>query len=402
MKKTFKVFKIYLILNEYIILHLIKLIKGINPFTLFFIASSLIAQESSPISKISFNGDFRFRIEQDWNSQKSDGSYREDRTRLRYRIRLGLNYQANNWLSFGTRIRTGDSKKQQDPHLTLGEGFKEFSGLPILFEKAYANFEYKWFSGWVGKNTFPFEKENELFWNDNVYPEGVAINGLFFFENDIMQSLKINIGHFISSSSGTSLSEDSYFQGIQFVASLLKNKVKFYPAIYFFNKMPDVPDGNSTYNIDYSILHIGGNLEIANNPKMKVGLDYYNNFKSLSRNDSIPIDLRNQKQGLVVYIGLDMLKTEGDWALKLTCLHMEKYAVLDYFAQNDWVRWDYSSQNSPDGRLTNFKGFEIMIGYNISNKINLIMRGFAVNQIIPLGLEKETGNRIRLDFNIKF
>jgi hypothetical protein len=43
-----------------------------------------------------------------------------------------------------------------------------------------------------------------------------------------------------------------------------------------------------------------------------------------------------------------------------------------------------------------------MLGYNISNKMNLILRGFAVNQIIPLGLQKETGDRVRLDFNIKF
>jgi hypothetical protein len=398
----YQIFKRNFILSSYLIIAFKSLNKSISLFILLFITAPLIAQENSLISKMNFEGDFRFRIEEDWNSKKSDGSFRDDRTRLRYRVRLGLNYQANDWVSFGTKIRTGAPNKQQDPQLTLGEGYKEFNGLPIVFEKAYAKFDYKWISAWVGKNTFPFEKENELFWSDNVFPEGVALNGMFLFKNNLISSLKINTGHFISNSNGKSLSEDSYFQGLQFVAVLLKNKVKFYPAIYYFNQMPNIPDGNSTYNIDYSILHIGTNVKVVDNPKIEAGLDYYKNFLNLNNNDSIPLNLRNQNKGIVTYVGVGKLKDKGDCLIKLTYTYLEKYAAVDYFAQNDWVRWDYSSQNSPDGRLTNFKGFDIMLGYNISNKMNLILRGFAVNQIIPLGLQKETGDRVRLDFNIKF
>ena len=91
--------------------------------------------DTTNTKKLSFTGDFRFRIEQDWNSRKSDGAYRDDRTRLRYRVRFGFNYQYNQWISFGARIRTGNPIKQQDPQLTLGDGFKEFSTLPIGFEK---------------------------------------------------------------------------------------------------------------------------------------------------------------------------------------------------------------------------------------------------------------------------
>ncbi len=58
------------------------------------LTSSIFSQtDSTLIKKLTFTGDFRFRIEQDWNSKKSDGTYRENRSRLRYRFRFGANYQ---------------------------------------------------------------------------------------------------------------------------------------------------------------------------------------------------------------------------------------------------------------------------------------------------------------------
>ncbi len=80
-------------------------------------------QEASSNSKLSFNADFRFRVEQDWNSRKSDGSYRDNRTRLRFRARVGFHYQLNDWASFGARICTGNPLKQQYPQITLGTAF---------------------------------------------------------------------------------------------------------------------------------------------------------------------------------------------------------------------------------------------------------------------------------------
>ena len=162
------------------ILNCIENSSQMNPFLfliLFFLyAFSAFSQKDTDSSKLSFEADFRFRIEQDWDSRKEDGSYREDRTRLRYRARVGAQYQLNEHYSFGLRIRTGNPKKQQDPQLTLGEGAEEFGTLSLGFEKAYFKFEKKGYILWLGKNSFPFEKNNELFWSDNVYPEGISLD----------------------------------------------------------------------------------------------------------------------------------------------------------------------------------------------------------------------------------
>jgi len=351
---------------------------------------------------VTFTGDFRFRIEQDWNSRKSDGTYRDNRSRLRYRFRFGMNYQLIEWAEFGMRIRTGFREKQQDPHLTLGEGFKEFSTIPIGFEKLYFKAHYKKISGWLGKNTFPFVKQNELFWSDNVFPDGVFISGLIPFENSFIQSLQLNGGHFILGTSGTTFDQDQYFQGFQVVTSHINKKLTVFPSFYYFHEMPNIPDGNETYYLDYSILQIGTNATIIEKPNIIVGLDYYHNLENLNRYDSIPISFKNQKQGVVASIGIGKLKTRGDWAVGTTFSYIEKYAIVDFLAQNDWVRWDYSSYGSPDGRLSNFKGLELNAAYLIRKNFRLKVRCFMVEQLIPFGISKETGNRIRLDLDIGF
>lgn len=69
--------------------------------TLLFLASGLAAQtDSTIIKKLQFTGDFRFRVEHDWNSQNENGQRRNDRSRLRYRFRFGAQYQLDEH-SFG-------------------------------------------------------------------------------------------------------------------------------------------------------------------------------------------------------------------------------------------------------------------------------------------------------------
>lgn len=372
-------------------------------FFFVLITPNLISQNDSTASKkLTFTGDFRFRIEQDWNSRKSDGNYRDNRSRLRYRFRFGANYQVTEWAEFGMRIRTGFREKQQDPQLTLGEGFKEFSTVPIGFEKMYFKAQYGKFMGWLGKNTFPFERQNELFWSDNVFPDGVFVSGLFPFESSIINSLKINASHFILSSSESTFDQDQYLQGIQAVTKHWNDRLTLFPSFYYFHQMPNIPDGNETYNLDYSILHIGAKAKIIEKPYLEVGVDYYNNLENLNRIDSIPLKFKNQKNGVVASVNFGKLNARGDWAVGTTFSYLEKYAIVDFLAQNDWVRWDYSSYGSPDGRVTNFKGLELNAAYLIRKNFLLKMRFFMVDQLVPLGVSKETGNRIRLDLDIGF
>ena len=375
-----------------------------NLFYILFLLTipiTLNAQKDSLESKVVFNSDFRFRSEQDWDSKKSNGTYREDRTRLRYRVRAGFTYQHNKWASFGIRARTGNPKKQQDPQLTLGNGSKEFGTLPIALEKAYFKGKKKNISFWLGKNSFPFKKQNELFWSDNVYPEGVFIQKNFSTSSNFLSQLAVNGGHFIMNTRGKTLMADTYFQGFQLVTSF-NELFNLFPAIYIFKNVQNIPDGGETYYLDYTIIHIGSSVKLSKSPLIQLEADYHYNIENYSNTDSIPTPLRDQNTGLVVALNYGQLKEKGDWKFKVSYTEMQRYAAVDFMAQNDWARWDYSSLGSPDGRLTNFKGVELVAGYNLEKNLSLKIKYYLVEELINLGTTKETGNRVRLDLDINF
>ncbi|MDN5200557.1 putative porin [Fulvivirgaceae bacterium BMA10] len=377
--------------------------KIVLPIFLFFTGYVYSqAQNNSTENKLKFSGDFRFRVEHDWDSKKGDGTYREDRSRLRYRFRFGAHYAHNDWASFGAQIRTGNLNDQQGPHVTLGGKSGEFSTVALGFEKIYFEAQHKSFKGWIGKNTFPFFKQDELFWNDNVYPEGVAISFTHPINTIFFNSLNINTAHFIISSNNATFGQDSYFQGLQMVNKHWDNKIIFFPGFYYFNALANIPDGKGSFNIRYAILHLGSTFTLSSQPKIVAGIDFYNNVDDLGSNDSIPVHLNDQRKGYVLNVKVGELKEKGDWALHLYYAHIEKYAIVDYFAQNDWGRWDYSGQGASGSRLSNSNGFEFRIGYALGEKFNLILRAYTLRQLVAEQTFKETGKRIRLDLNIGF
>lgn len=377
-------------------------LRSILALSLLLATVATSAQSDSLRARFSFNSDFRFRLEQDWNSRKPDGTFRDDRTRLRYRFRAGFKYQHNNWASVGARLRTGDPAKQQDPQLTLGEGFKEFGTLPFALEMTYFKAEHKGYTLWLGKNSFPFEKQNELFWSDNVFPEGAFLKKKFELKSGFLNAVGLSGGHFVMNARGKSLDLDSYLQGMQLSLEFLDKRLSFFPTLYLFRNIQNIPDGADTYLLDYSIFHVGGSAVLLKKPFINVEGDYYINLEDYGTNDSIPATLKNQKSGWVAALGCGTLKDKGDWHFKITYNYMQRYAAVDFLAQNDWARWDYASNNSPDGRLTNYHGAEVVAGYMLAKGLSLRVKYYLVEQIIPYGIATETGSRIRFDLDIKF
>ena len=97
------------------------------------VPSTLRAQQEQP-RKLNFYGDFRFRAEVDRDSQRSDGTQRDDRDRLRFRARFGFNYQYDERISFGLRVRSGTAAATQSPHVTLGS---ELTPKTFSLDKAF-------------------------------------------------------------------------------------------------------------------------------------------------------------------------------------------------------------------------------------------------------------------------
>ena len=371
-------------------------------FFMLLASNSSQAQEPVKKKKLFFKADLRARAEQDWNSRKSDGTYRDDRFRVRFRVRAQLEYKPKDWATFGLRFRTGYPEKQQDPHLTIGDGYHEFESVPIGFDKLYFKYDKNWFSGWVGRNTFPFEKTNELFWSDNIWLDGLYLSAKHKPSPNWIDEVTYAGGLFTMLNSFSTFADDSFIAILQIKTEHFDNRLKVFPGFYHFNRMPDIPDGNETFRFEYSIVQLGAEALVFKNPKITMGLDLYRNVQNYDKNESIEDRFKNQKNGFIGSVVWGSLTKKGDFALGAYYTYLERYAAVDFIAQNDWVRWDYSGQGSRDGRLTNFKGLELMAGYRISKMLQLKARYFMVEQLIAYGPALENGNRIRLDLDFRF
>lgn len=359
----------------------------------------VFAQEDSTKSILSYEMDFRFRLEQDWASRQSNGSMREDRSRMRYRFRAGAKLEKS-WYSFGVRMRTGDQRKQQDPQLTLGTGLKEFGTLPIGFEKVYFNGQFDQFRFSLGKIDYPFTKSNELFWSDNVFLEGVSVEQRFDLGMDRLNPLKLSAGHFIISSNGLSFLDDAYMQGFQATLETRTNRIALFPGLFVFRNIPNIPDGAHTFLMDYSIVNLGTKIRLLPEKPLSLEFDYYHNTEDYTNESNIEARFADERSAYSVGLKWGTLEQAESWLFKCTYTNTERYAILDYMAQNDWGRWDYSAFNSPDGRLSNYKGIELVAAYAISEKLNLVAKYYWIEQLVSLGSFKENGQRFRLDLNV--
>lgn len=361
-----------------------------------FCAGSLWAQtDSTLVKELKFTGDFRFRIEHDWNSRKSDGTYRADRSRLRYRFRFGMQYHLDTYSSFGARVRTGNLLDQQGPHVTLGANTGEFGLVSVGFEKVYYQLDYKKIKFWIGKNTLPLTKLHEVFWNNNVFPEGAGLTA------KINEQWTLNSGHFIVRSNGGQFGTDAYFQMIQSVHDWSTSGIKIFPALYRFENISNMPE-KGTWTLNYLVLHLAGQFRISKKPFCSIGLELYKNFTDYSAHQDMLDAFKDQTRGLVSTLQVGETKKKGDWKVILYLAEIQKYAFVDYFAQNDWARWDYSSMGATGSRLTNFRGAELRIVYLVKPNFDINLRTYLVEDLVQTGAFQENGSRIRLDMNIKF
>jgi hypothetical protein len=90
----------------------------------------------------------------------------------------------------------------------------------------------------------------------------------------------------------------------------------------------------------------------------------------------------------------------GDWLLGYYYTKLDALSVHNSYIADDWVRWGNANQV----RATNLEGSEFRVIYTINKRMNIFMRVFSVDAIRllePGDTTLETGNRFRLEWNVK-
>jgi len=375
-------------------------------------------KNKSLYERLKFNGDARFRFESDWDSNKGTiGDKRIDRDRFRYRFRLGFNYSVNENYSFGGRIRSGNPANQQSPHETLGDEFEPDS---MSIDKAYLKAKYAFGWLWLGKNSLPFWKQNEIFWDSDVLPEGIAAGFKFSFAEKKYE-LKPTAAYFIvrdrrtldfdgdgvSDSISFHLKEQSYLAvgQLAFDAKFSENTALNAAGGYFDFKGIIQPadvgnpvDLTNSRLLDYTIIYSG--LKFVYKGlflPITFGVDAMKNLRSYPDDTQ----LGSQTLGYVASLKFGKLKKRYDFLVGYYFVHIQKYAVVDFLAGDDFLRWTTNSATN----ASNYQAHEFRLAYCLAVKVNLVARLYLVKGIkknLDTDDRVHDGKRFRLDFNMGF
>ena len=353
-----------------------------------------------PNKRLEFNGDFRFRGEVDFSSRNTDGSFRKNRPRLRYRIRLGTSYGINDWLLLGLRLRTGVPGNAQSPHLNFG--YLGFVSVPFQLDQAYMRVRKGGFWAWMGKNTLPFWKQNELWWDDDVNPEGLAFGYKYKFKTT---SLEPRAGLFITNHDHNGIIKNGLMLGGQLVGntSVKKAQIDLASGYYHFHNLNNVPEADilytdTRYKLTYRLWISSCRVRFTTRIPVAIGLDLMLNLADYSQDTVMPQVFKSQKTGAVASLLVGQQKSKGDWLVGYYFAYKQQNSVVAYFAEDDWVRWG----NIYGNRNTNYLGHELRVAYNFGRSINAVLRGYFVQGLVTTNTHTETGARVRLDINMSF
>lgn len=341
-----------------------------------------------------FYGDLRLRYELDYDSVRADGiTARDDRNRFRTRTRLGMRFEpTQSWL-FDARVRHGDSNSQQSPHVTwIQDGGPHGEQSDFLVDRLYLAYRSDFLSVTLGRQGLPFWKPHELYWDDDVYLDGIAAGTRGNLGDGTWHAVA-GIWALPDGPDNHAYDEKSLLTAgqIQFEQEFGKfGTLTIADGLLWVNDKSGI-DNRTNDDVDFTINALDIHYQFnAGEVPVTLGGTYVHNFDSGPPNDSE----RHETDGYVLYGTLGDLSSKGDWLLGYFYANIEKYAVARFFAQDDWFRFGSPTQT----RASNFRGHEIRLAHALTNDINLVLRAYFVDTIS----NREKGNRVRLDLNFRF
>jgi hypothetical protein len=151
------------------------------------------ASHPSLLSRLEWSGDFRGRLENFWYDRDDFGVSTADRTRGRYRLRIGARAKVNDIVTAGFKLASGDFDGDgsgsgcdwRSTNRSLGSG-TEFNNDTLCIDEAYAELtmperflpEGTSIKSVIGKQANPFlwkQGKDLLIWDGDITPEGVSV-----------------------------------------------------------------------------------------------------------------------------------------------------------------------------------------------------------------------------------
>lgn len=359
------------------------------------LAATAEAQKNSDENALSFSGDVRLRFESDWDSQNSAGNPRDDRKRWRIRLRGNAGLQLSDQWSMGARLRTGDRDNQQSPHLTFASNSGGTDDVNLVFDRYFLSYQNAGISGWFGRNSMPFWKQNEFFWDDDVTPTGIALS---IRPNNRNSAITTHWGAFLLPDGVYGLHGSMLSGQVKYDAPIAAGKLTLAAGLHNMSGKSGAENlRNRNGTRDYLIGVLG--VQWTPNPDklpLVLGLDVFENFANYNGEDTAPFPASDadETSAYVFSLKYGSLSGPGSWQFAYAYAHVEAFAVNASYAQDDWFRFGSATQTDS----SDYSGHEFRFTYSINNKVNVVTRLFLVDAISTI----QDGNRFRIDLNCKF
>ena len=363
----------------------------------FALGSATAEEAVGFLDGLSYYGDLRLRFEADYDSRRPDGTMRNDRNRGRVRFRFGLNYEFDSQWKAGVRVRTGSHRSQQSPHLTFVTDDGPTDDLEFVVDKYFLAYQDDDWNIWVGRNAFPFWKQHELFWDDDVTPTGVAASSTHQWAGG---DLTGTVGGFYLPDGGHEVHQPMVAGQTKFTKSCGNIELTVAPGFFYFfaESEPSRYLLNGNGMRDYAIGSFQTRLSSdVNGLPVTLGADLYKNFEDYSVGEGDPFITPANKDddfGYVLSAQVGSIAEQGDWLFAYYYAYIETFAVNSSYSEDDWMRWG----NGPQTRSSDFKGHEIRFAYALRDNLNIMARWYSTESINT----REDGKRFRVDLNWKF
>jgi hypothetical protein len=344
--------------------------------------------------KIKLSGDLRYRHES--IDSETNGDNLPGTNHHRIRARLGLDAQINDELGLGFRIATGSSNDPSSTNQTLDNGFTKKD---IWLDLAYFNWHPKAIEGlnvFGGKMPRPFYRvgENQLIWDDDVNPEGLAakyVIPLTKADNLYLNGGGLWLKEDTGSAGGAGLwgiqtylkheFEDKNYLlgGASFYAfSGLNGKTTLFDTAKGFGNSVNTISGKTYYTMDYDVFEAFGEygFKVADLPTSVYG-SYIKNTSATTSDDS----------GWLIGTIFNKAKEPGSWELGYNYRDVGKDATLGVLSDSDFI-----------GGGTNGKGHMFSGKYQLTKNIQAAITYF-LNQ---KGDAKDDYRRLMADLVFKF
>jgi hypothetical protein len=180
------------------------------------------ARRESLLDRIQWSGDVRARLENFWYDEDELGEDRSNRTRGRYRVRLGARAEINDWIAASFRLASGEDD-HRSTNQTLGGEDGDFDPDSIFIDQAFLTVNPgggRWLGEGsslladVGKVQNPFVGKvgkDFMLWDHDINPEG----GVVRIRTKPSEAIGLygNAGYFVIDENGTST--DAHVMGLQ-------------------------------------------------------------------------------------------------------------------------------------------------------------------------------------------